>query len=532
MQAMRYYLAIILIAVGGFWPDGVAAEKRVALVIGNGGYKETTPLINTVHDAPDMAAALRRLGFDVLDGLDLDKRGMERMIRQFDQKLPGADIALFFYAGHGMQVSGQNYLVPIDARLAAEGDIDFESLPLMLVLARMERESKTSIVLLDACRDNPLARNLARTMGTRAANVGQGLAEIRTGVGTLIGFSTQPGNVALDGRGRNSPYTAALLKQIETPGRDVMSTLAAVTGEVVKVTSGKQVPWQHASLTGPVVLQSTGEVATSAAVPLPPPVQLPLPVIAAPQPSAAGETWPLIKDTTSVSALESYIRRYGDTFYGDLARERLALLQAQMRIATAKQQDDAARLETERVARLKIEEDQRTAPPQANPAVIQPGDAITLARSIQTELKRVGCHTGAADGNWGAKSRTAASEFALRIRVGTLGDEPSMDLLKRLLDQRSRVCPLSCDDDEIESGGRCIARPAAAPPRQVRRPEPDPQEKPRARVKETPAHAKEADSSRCSSYDRCASTSGASSERPGQRYSTVLRVCGVRPTGC
>ena len=105
-------------------------------------------------------------------------------------------------------------------------------------------------------------------------------------------------------------------------------------------------------LTGPVVLRSTGEVATSTAVPLPPPVQLPLPVIAAPQPSAAGETWPLIKDTTSVSALESYIRRYGDTFYGDLARERLALLQAQMRVATAKQRDDEARLETERVARL------------------------------------------------------------------------------------------------------------------------------------------------------------------------------------
>ena len=203
-------------------------ERRIALIIGNSAYQNTPELKNPKNDATDMAAALRRLGFEVFEGHDLDKRSMERMIRQFGVKLSGADLALFFYAGHGVAIGGQNYLVPVDARLSSEGDADFEGLPLTLVLKQMEREAKTSIVLLDACRDNPLARNLARTMGTRSSQVSQGLAEVRTGVGTLIGFSTQPGNVAVDGGGRNSPYAGALLSHIEVPGTDVSGVLIAV----------------------------------------------------------------------------------------------------------------------------------------------------------------------------------------------------------------------------------------------------------------------------------------------------------------
>lgn len=292
------------------------AQKRVALVIGNAAYKETAPLTNTRNDAADMGAVLRRLGFEVLDGIDLDKRSMERIIRQFDQQLAGAEIALFFYAGHGIQVAGQNHLVPVDARLAAEGDIEFESLPLSLVLSRMERMAKVSLVMLDACRDNPLARNLARSMGTRAVSVGQGLAEVKTGVGTMISFSTQPGNVALDGNGRNSPYTSALLQEIELPGRDVISTLAAVRGEVVKATQGKQVPWEHTSLLGQVVLKAGAPVAGAQPAPQPSPQGS--------GNSAAAEAWPLVKDTTNIAALDAFIRRFGDTFYGDLARARLA----------------------------------------------------------------------------------------------------------------------------------------------------------------------------------------------------------------
>ena len=320
MKRIRACLSVALVAVALLLVMPTQAQaRRIALVIGNGAYKETAALTNTRNDATDVSAALKRLQFEVLEGLDLDKRAMERLIRQFDQKLSGADIALFFYAGHGIQVAGQNHLVPVDARLAAEGDIDFESLPLDLILRRMEREAKTSVVLLDACRDNPLARNLARTMGTRSANIGQGLAEVKTGIGTLISFSTQPGNVALDGQGRNSPYATALLKQIEAPDRDVLSMLAAVRGEVVRSTGGKQVPWEHTSLLGPLVLTASASAAPTNPAPAAP---------ATPSPPSknteAADAWPRVMDSTSTAVLEAFIRRYSDTIYGDLAKARLA----------------------------------------------------------------------------------------------------------------------------------------------------------------------------------------------------------------
>ena len=317
--ALFVAFACSVLTIGPTWAAG-----RIALVIGNAGYQETAKLKNTLHDAADVAAALKRLGFSVLEGTDLDKRAMERLIRQFDQKLAGAEVALFFYAGHGLQVSGQNYLVPTDARLAAEGDVDFESIPLSLVLRRMEREARTSLVLLDACRDNPLARNLARSMGTRSTNIGQGLAEIRTGVGTLIAFSTQPGNVALDGDARNSPYTAALLKHLETPGRDVLSSLAAVRGEVVKATGGRQVPWEHTSLLGPVILKPSVGAATPS----------PGAASASTAQSAAERHWDEVQQSTSIRELEAFARRYRGTFHADLAEARIADLRAKAAAAT------------------------------------------------------------------------------------------------------------------------------------------------------------------------------------------------------
>lgn len=323
---LRPFLALALLLLT---TSASLAAKRVALVIGNAAYKETAPLVNTRNDAADMIAALKRLEFDVLEGIDLDKRGMERLIRGFEKKLAGSEIALFFYAGHGLQISGRNFLVPTDARLAAEGDVDFESLPLQLVLSRMEREAKTSVVLLDACRDNPLARNLARTMGTRSVSVGQGLAEVRTGIGTLISFSTQPGNVALDGIGRNSPYTTALLKEIEQPGRDILTTLAAVRGSVLKATNGKQVPWEHTSLLGPLVLKVG-----------PPSMPAPLGV---PE-SAAARDWQAVKDTSNASVLESYLRQHGgDAVYAALATDRIEALRHQQEAAAREEAEAAAK---------------------------------------------------------------------------------------------------------------------------------------------------------------------------------------------
>ena len=143
-----------------------------------------------------MAATLERLGFAVLKGIDLSKAGMDAIIRQFAEAMGGAKAGLLFYAGHGLQVGGQNYLVPIDAKLTTSSALDFEMVRLDLIQRAMEREASTNIIILDACRDNPLARNLARALGTRSSQVGHGFAPAESGEGTLISFSTQPGNVA------------------------------------------------------------------------------------------------------------------------------------------------------------------------------------------------------------------------------------------------------------------------------------------------------------------------------------------------
>lgn len=232
-------------------PDA-RAETRVALVIGNGGYAHTTPLANPLNDARDMSSALKSIGFDVVEALDADKNQLDSALRSFADKLAGAEVALFFYAGHGLQVGRENYLVPIDAALKRERDLQFEAVSLEFVMRQMEidREGKTSIVILDACRDNPLARNLARSMGTRSTAIGRGLAATATGLGTFIAYATQPGNVALDGKGRNSPFTAALTKHMMKKGRNLNATMIAVRNEVVAATDGQQVPWDHSALTG------------------------------------------------------------------------------------------------------------------------------------------------------------------------------------------------------------------------------------------------------------------------------------------
>ncbi len=231
---------------------GTAAERRVAMVIGNGAYAHAAPLENPANDARDISAALKAAGFEVFEAIDQSKSALERTLRDFARNIEGADVALLFYAGHGLQVGGRNYLIPIDARLASERDLDFEAIRVEFILAQMElgREGKTTLVFLDACRDNPLARNLARSMGTRSAALGRGLAEVKSGVGTFVSFSTQPGNVAVDGDGRNSPFTAALKRHIGARGLSLNATMIRVRRDVIKATGGRQVPWDHSALTG------------------------------------------------------------------------------------------------------------------------------------------------------------------------------------------------------------------------------------------------------------------------------------------
>jgi len=245
------------------------AEKRVALVVGNSTYKEVGKLANPVNDANEIATALKAAGFEVILGLDVDKRGFDTKVRNFADLMEGADVAIFFYAGHGLQVAGRNYLIPVDAHLQGERDLDFDAENLDFILKQMElnRADKTNIVFLDACRDNPFSQNLARSMGTRSASIGKGLAQVETGVGTFIAYSTQPGNVALDGKGKNSPFTTALAKHVREPGRDLTSVMIEVRKDVLAATAGKQVPWDHSALTGEFYFNPTAAQRSAATSP-------------------------------------------------------------------------------------------------------------------------------------------------------------------------------------------------------------------------------------------------------------------------
>jgi len=229
-------------------------EKRVALVIGNGDYRSAPKLVNPPNDAADIVQALRKLKFEVIEGRNLDHAGMDGAVRQFGRALDGADLALFYYAGHGLQVDGKNYLVPVDAKLERPADLALDAVDIDVVLAQMEAAKRVNLIFLDACRDNPFARSLARSLGARSTSVGQGLAAIQSAVGTMITYATQPNNVALDGKGRNSPFTTALLKNIATPGLEIDALLKRVRADVMTLTHDQQVPWNHSSLVGDVVL--------------------------------------------------------------------------------------------------------------------------------------------------------------------------------------------------------------------------------------------------------------------------------------
>src|SRR5262249_8081928 len=183
-------LAFAMAVIWTLLVEQASGQKRVALVIGNSGYQHTSQLENPKNDATDMAAALKQVDFHVIDGFDLDKTAFERKVRDFSVALRGAQVGVFFYAGHGLQVAGENYLVPMAAKAEKADALGWEMVRLDLVHRTMERATATNIIFLDACRNNPLARNLARAMGTRSAEIGRGLAAMESGVGTLISFST------------------------------------------------------------------------------------------------------------------------------------------------------------------------------------------------------------------------------------------------------------------------------------------------------------------------------------------------------
>ncbi len=240
---MRWKLLSALLFAACFIAPA-AAEKRVALVIGNSAYQSVPRLENPANDARLVAGTLQRLGFTLVGGaaqVELDKAGFDTAVQRFGSQLIGADVALFYYAGHGIQLRGTNYLVPITANPARETDVDFQMVDAALVLRQMDSAgTKLNIVILDACRNNPFGGR-----GLRASD--GGLAQIRAPEGTLLSYATQPGNVALDGSDGHSPYTRALVETMQRPGLDVLQTFNQVGLIVKRATGSAQQPWVSSS---------------------------------------------------------------------------------------------------------------------------------------------------------------------------------------------------------------------------------------------------------------------------------------------
>jgi tetratricopeptide (TPR) repeat protein len=239
--------------------------RRIALVIGNGAYAGAPVLTNPANDAHVIAKNLRDIGFEVTEGHDLKHADMKRTINDFMRGAATSKIAVVFYAGHGMQIDGKNYLVPVDADLSKGLDVAADMTDVDFILAGLDDKIRTNIIVLDACRDNPLAQKAARTSdASRSIVVRSGLAApsglgpgSTLGAGTLLAFATAPGQVALDGDGANSPFSAALGRHISTPGLEVQQMLTRVRSEVVAATKSRQVPWSNSSLLGEVYLVSS-----------------------------------------------------------------------------------------------------------------------------------------------------------------------------------------------------------------------------------------------------------------------------------
>ena len=470
------------------------AEKRVALVLGNSAYQNVPPLANPVNDAALMADTFKKAGFDLVElKQNLTVQETRRELRDFADKSSDADIAVIYYAGHGIEVDGSNYLIPVDAKLERDNDVYDEAFSLDRILVTVEPAKRLRLVILDACRDNPFAQKMKKTLATRA--IGRGLAKVEpASPNTLIAYSAKAGSTAQDGAGNDSPFTTALANHLTTPGLDIRRAFGFVRDDVLKTTNNRQEPYVYGSLGGEdVPLVPNRSVA-------PPP---------APAPEAQVDIrrdYELALQVGNKGAFEAFLGQHSDGFYANLAklqidkiaadeahaaaveksrqaeqeRDRLAAAGAQKE-AQAKAEADAkaaeqARIETGKVkqaaqqqatdAERKRVDAAAVLPPAPTPAPaseksvavasLNPAPSqAEIAKSVQSELRRVGCYGGHADGDWDSSSQRSLSQF--NRSAGTKLDTKTVnaDTLDAIKQKPSRVCPLVCDHGFKADGDQC-----------------------------------------------------------------------------
>ncbi|KJC55543.1 caspase (peptidase) [Bradyrhizobium sp. LTSP849] len=511
MRGLRFFILFVFSVCLGC---GTAfAEKRVALVIGNSAYKSVAKLTNPANDAALVGGMFTKAGFDTVDvKFDLNVVDMRKALREFGIRTRDADVAVIYYAGHGIELDGNNYLIPTDATLETDTDVFDETFPLDRVLFAIEPARQLRLVILDACRDNPFARSMRRTVASRA--VGRGLAKVEpSSPNTMIAFAAKAGSTASDGDAKNSPFAMALVERLPTPGLDLRKALGFVRDDVLKNTGYKQEPYVYGSLGGNDVPLVPGQPAATGPQ-------------ASPQ-DAVRRDYELALQIGTREVWTAFLAQYPDGFYASLAQGQLKRIAAEDTRADAAErarqaEDEKARLTAEHAktteqqkaaaaakaaedARLAAEKAKQLEEARAAAAEQKRKDAETAAakaaadkqaadkalaekqaaekqaaeskqtiatlapppsqptlssqevtKLVQLELRRVGCLDTLAEGDWNASSQRSLAAFNKNAGTSLDARLASLDALDAIKAKQGRVCPLVCEHGFRTDGDHCV----------------------------------------------------------------------------
>ncbi|MEZ5805115.1 MAG: caspase family protein [Rhizobiaceae bacterium] len=411
-------VTILLLALVGAWTAQAAVEEkptdqprnRLAIVIGNSNYESTRldRLANAAHDAVKLAESLRRLNFEVLSQTDLTSSGFRQLLDQAERKLPTATAVLIFYAGHGIQLQGENYLLPVDTPDPDSIDsLTARAVKLNDVIARFASRDRQTFIFLDACRNNPMGQG-----------GGNGLAQVEVGENTFVAFATQPGNVTVDGSGENSPFTTALLKNVEIPGLSISDMMIRVRNETEALTLGRQVPWDQSNLREQFYFTEQQVLD---------PAQLSASLSRILSDPAAKEK---LQIELASNDLQTAVLIVGQTLRSvdvpSQSQEPLTVGTQVASLSTGDRRSVVSGLETLIVG--------------ADPNETDKQKAEDLARKVQTELRRLGCYRMEVDGDWGPGSSRALNDYYRNTKQQVASAGPTVELLGDLFLQSGRIC--------------------------------------------------------------------------------------------
>jgi hypothetical protein len=475
------------------------AEKRVALVIGNSSYVKVRALPNPEKDAAAMAALFRASGFDVVEAQNnMNGSAMRRAFRNFSDTARDADIAVVYYAGHGIEVDGTNYILPVDTVLERDLDVEDEAVSLDRIIKVLEPAKRLRLVILDACRDNPFVKTMKHVVATRS--IGRGLARVEPpSSDTLIAFAAKAGSTAADGDGPHSPFTDALLRHLTTPGLDLRLAFGQVRDEVLRTTNNRQEPFVYGSLGGTTVSLVP---ATTPAVATAPPAPVTAPAPQSDPSAIARGDYEFALQVGTLQAWDSFLVAHPVGFYADLARAQRERINSTARTAAMS--------------------------PAATPEMRKPAvDPAETAHLVHKELTRLGCYSGDVDGPWGKSSRDAMTAFNRHSGMKLEVSAASTDTLDALRDKTARICPLECARGFVPGDNdQCVRKPAESASAPDKR-----QERDKREGKRHEQDKRQEGGKRQAGAPSAAGAAGAAAGRGQAEHSTSGKImCGM--TGC